>query len=125
MTGFSRRELPATPDVAESQWDAIDRREALEYDAETETYLASFDRHSDSVRLAVVSAVAVVADTPPLELPPLYDEIDPGALEALTVPTPPSPSIDERRVSITFDGCDVTVHSRGIIAVQPPEASST
>lgn len=124
MTEFSRDELPATPDVAASQWDAVDRREALAYDAETGTYLASFDRESESVHLAVVSAVAVVAGTAPLELPPLYSETDTSALDALAESTPPGPSIDGMRVSITFDGHDVTVHSDGIVAVQPPEASN-
>jgi len=90
MTDFSPQELPATPDVAGGEWDAVDPREALTFDAETETYRASFDGDAESMPLAIVLVVSAVSNTPPVELPPLYDSVD----------------------------------ADGVVAVQPPEAST-
>ena len=41
----------------------------------------------DELHTQVVTAVAALEGTDPLELPPLFDAIDPDALEALFAPT--------------------------------------
>jgi hypothetical protein len=111
--------------VAESGWDSIEKREALEYSAETDTYRASFDSNNESVCAAVISAVAVVSETKPRELPPLYSVCDPDALAALVTPTVVGPSNGDIQVSFTFAGHEVTIHGYGIIAVQSPREDST
>jgi len=74
---------------------------------ETETPVAS-----------VVEAVAAVTGTPPASLSPLYDAIDPDALNRLVAPGRGTPSTDSR-VSFRFEGCMVTVHGDGRTVVSP------
>lgn len=56
---------------------------------------------------AVVSAVATATDTRVLDLPPLYDAIDPTHLDELIADH--ADTEDERSVSFQFSGCRVTV----------------
>jgi hypothetical protein len=105
--------------MSDSQGSTIEKREALEYSAETDTYRASFDSSSESVCTAVISTVAAVSETKPMELPPLYSVCDPDALAALVTPTVIGPPNGDVHVSFTFAGYTVTVHDYGVIAVQP------
>jgi len=116
---------PPAPNMSDSQWSTIEKREALEYSAETDTYRASFDSNSESVCTAVISTVAAVSETKPMELPPLYSVCDPDALAALVTPTVVGPSNGDIHVSFRFAGYKVTVHDYGVIAVQPPQEDST
>lgn len=111
--------LPSAPDVTDITTESGNRNDAVEYDPETDTYRASFDSATGSVTDAVISTVAVVSGTEPLELPPLYADVDPDSLEALIGSTASGPETADIHVSFGFYGCDVTVHSYGIIAVQP------
>lgn len=120
MTDPSSREPPAAPDVTEGQW----TERAVEYDAETDTYRASFDSATGSASTAVISTVAAVSGTPPMELPPLHTACETDALEALVEPTTHEQSRTDVHVSFLYDGYTVTVHSYGIVAVQPPQADS-
>ena len=120
MTRSTPREPPSTPDATESQWHSIEKREVLEYISETDTYRASFDSATESVQTAVVLTVAAVSQTRPMELPPLFSVIDPDAVEALVESAVADPSNVDIHVSFVFNDCNVTVHSYGIIAVQPP-----
>ncbi|WP_276253144.1 HalOD1 output domain-containing protein [Halomontanus rarus] len=63
---------------------------------------------ADSVSLAVVRAVASKTETDPAALPPLYDWIDPDALDALFAP---SRTNDRREgtIEFTYDGSLVTI----------------
>jgi len=68
------------------------------------------DAFDDGVSIAVVYAVAAKRGVDPLEVPPLYDWIDPEALDALfdraTVPTAGG---RDRHVEFRYDGHDVTI----------------
>lgn len=123
MENNSPRALPPSPDVTEIEWDSVEKNEEVEYCPETDTYRASFDSDSKSVCEAVVSTVAVISETRPTELPPLYSVIDPDALETVVESTGPGPSSSDTHVSFTFDGYTVTVHSYGIVAVRPAGAN--
>ena len=116
----SSKELPPAPDVTGRRWDSVDKQEILEYDAESETYRASFDSSTGSVSTAVISTVAAVAETNPQELPPLYSFVDPDALDAVVESTVTRPSKGDVYVSFNFDGYPVTVHNAGIITVDQP-----
>lgn len=77
----------------------------------------SFDRtvESPSVTESVVEAVADADGVGPEELaPPLYDAIDPDALERLLATAPGT-----RRVVFTYNGYEVTVRGDGSVAIDP------
>ncbi|MCU4741605.1 HalOD1 output domain-containing protein [Natronoglomus mannanivorans] len=74
------------------------------------TQISSKNQHdtADSVSLDVVRAVAATTGTDPEALPPLYEWIDPDALEAIFAPS----QADDRRegtIEFTYDGHLVTV----------------
>lgn len=74
----------------------------------------------------VIRTVAETTDTDPLELPPLYETIDPDALDALVE------NMTTGTISFTYAGRDLTVNSDGIVTIEEPptdkptpEAAST
>lgn len=89
--------------------------ESIEYDLETQTYLARFDRATTAASIAVVAALSDVMDVDPMEIEPLGSVIDTDALDAL---------IDHRGaadgdVSMTFtvDWYELTVSTEGVVTV--------
>lgn len=115
---------PPAPDVADTQWDSVETRDVVEYSSETDTYRASFDGTTASVSTAIVSTVAAVSETHPMELPPLYSACNVDELAALIEPTVTGSSNDDTRVSFTFNGYYVTVYAYGVVEIQPQEDSS-
>lgn len=69
----------------------------------------------------VVAAVAAARDEDPLELPPLYDVIDPDALNNLFAHGFSGRRNGSGRVSLMLADCEVVVHSDGEIAVTAPD----
>lgn len=61
----------------------------------------------------VVTAVADALDVDSLELPPLYDVIDPDALDQLFEHGFSAGKSGPGRVSFTMAGCEVVVHGDG------------
>lgn len=59
----------------------------------------------------VVEAVAETTGTDPLELPPLYDAIDPDALDVLVADG------GQSHVEFAYDGHEIAVHEDGAVAV--------
>lgn len=59
----------------------------------------------------VVGAVAEAVDRDPIALPPLYDVIDPDAIEALFRPG------TDGHVEFTYSGCDVVVEADGSVRI--------
>ncbi|WP_254766378.1 HalOD1 output domain-containing protein [Salinilacihabitans rarus] len=74
-----------------------------------------------SVTEAIVDAVAAAADRDPLGLPPLWDVVDPEALDALFEPTRGGRP-RAGRVTFTYCGYEVTVDDRERVTVSlaPP-----
>lgn len=64
---------------------------------------------------AVVSAVAEVENTDPVELPPLYDAIDPEALNDLFTSRPDSAL---EQLSFQYAGYSVVVRGNGEVEVR-------
>lgn len=114
---------PQIPDVAASEWGELDAHEILAYDARTNTYQASIDRQNESVVLDVVATVATVSKTPPWELPPLYEDIDQNAFDALSEVPRPETETPETLVVMTYAGHEVTVNGTGVLSVRPPQQS--
>lgn len=76
---------------------------------------------NESVTEAVVSAVAEAKKSDPLSLDPLYDAVDPDALDALFESDRVAPGDSQRRVSFTYCGCEVTVTSTSDVHVSSSE----
>lgn len=119
MTDRSAREPPPLPDLARTDWDAIDEREVLDYDADTETYRASFDNEREPVREVLFAVVAVVSGTPPLELPSLSRVLDIETVEQLIEAAVTDPTRGDVHVSFAYTDWNVTVHSYGVLTVRP------
>ncbi|USZ70914.1 HalOD1 output domain-containing protein [Natronosalvus halobius] len=73
---------------------------------------------SNSPVTTVVELVADREGTDPMELqPPLYDVIDPEALNALFAPTSRGQSRESGQVSFRYLGYDVTVRADGDVSI--------
>lgn len=68
----------------------------------------------------VVTAVADAVDADPLELEPLYDVVDPEALDRIFDHRSSSERLGNGCVSFTMADCDVTIDGTGEIDVTPP-----
>lgn len=76
------------------------------------------------VSTAVVVAVADVTDTHPTDLPPLYDVVDPDALDAIFRPSgdgQPGPGV---HVTFTMAGCTVSIRDGAITVTADSEAAT-
>lgn len=82
------------------------------------TPAAEAERSADeSVTEAVISTVADVTDSDPTSMTPLYDVVDPEALDKLFrtdgLGTDRTPS----RIEFAYGGCDVAVTGDGVVRV--------
>ncbi|GAA0242506.1 HalOD1 output domain-containing protein [Haladaptatus pallidirubidus] len=68
---------------------------------------------------AVVETVAQVAHCDQQELSPLYECIDPDALDAIIAPPLAQNTDTTVSISFTYTGYSVTVHSTGAVHVAP------
>lgn len=76
-----------------------------------------------SVSSRVVQEVADTLGVGPLELDPLYETIDPDALDSLF--QTPEPAHYDDRVEFTMEGCKVTVFGTGRVDVTAPAEAET
>lgn len=72
-----------------------------------------------SISDEVVLAVAEATDTDPTELEPLYDVVDPDALDQLFQPHLNGTQRIGGRVIFSMDGCEVTIHANGDVVATP------
>lgn len=119
MGNSSSHSLPSAPDLAKNELEAVDQSDVIAYSHDTDTYRTSFSGDAESVWVAVISTVAVIAETKPTELPPLYTVIDPTTLKDLMEPSGPGPPRNDISVSFTYIDYTVTVRNYGVITVQP------
>jgi hypothetical protein len=71
----------------------------------------------------IVAAVATAADCSPRELPPLYEAIDPDALDRLFAPTYGGGLRSDGRVIFEYAGYEVVIHSPNDVDVNPTDAA--
>lgn len=71
--------------------------------------------------MAVVSAVADLTGTEPSELDPLYETIDPDALNSLFQGSQADGPHARGQVSFSVAGCKVVVHGSHKVVVSPTE----
>ena len=76
-----------------------------------------------SVSAKILAGVAAVTNTPPTELdPPLYEQIDPDALETVFQFTTGHAQCDREGVlTLPLYECTVTLSGDGTISIQPPD----
>lgn len=101
-----------------------DQQTSTSSDQPTDPVLHQFDwTASESVSVAVVEAVAVLSDEAPTELPPLYDAIDPDALNAIV--TDGASTSRQGRVDVTFPFNDYLVNissaGDGYVSLRDPK----
>lgn len=83
-----------------------------------ETYVTTFepgDRPSESV----VTAIESLTDEPATELTPLYDAIEPDALDALFEHARRTDQPGRQRLTFTYAGYEIAVHGDGTLEVTP------
>jgi len=74
---------------------------------------------NESVSERVIEAVATTSNADPLELPPLYDAVDPDALDALVT------GIADGKVMFAYAGYEVTLTSEGAVTIEETTATGS
>ena len=97
--------------------DLPDVENAISYDAETDTYRATFDSKAIDPSVAVVTMLSKVREKPSAELTPLFSAIDPEALDKLLTSPSVGHQTGDREAGFTIDQYEVTVRSCGIVKV--------
>jgi len=83
------------------------------YNPRTDTYVGTFDVESASV--AVMEALAAIRHCEPTDLEPLYDSVDPDALDRVV-----ESSSNGVRVTVHIDGFEVVVTGDRRLEITPP-----
>lgn len=91
------------------------------YDPDTETYRTYFDS-STSPSETVVTAIAALTGRCPHELPPLWNSIDPDALDDLFQRSMGVPA--EGHLTFRYANHRVTVRPTGLVTIDPASDSS-
>lgn len=96
--------------------------ERVEYDADKDLYRLYSDWGSDEpVSTVIVTAVAALTNTPATDIAPLYESINPDALNKLYEPTQEGALRKGGGcTTLTVNGCTVTVYWDGEIEIEPP-----
>lgn len=95
--------------------------DSVSYDPGTETFRATFDSVVTPPSIAVVEVLATVRDCEPTDLDPLYEAVDPEALDRLLTVPAAGPDAGDRTVTFAFADHEVTVLSCGLVKVRPLE----
>jgi len=85
---------------------------------------AEYDWTDTLVSTAVVETVAVACDCEPTELDPLYEVVDPDALDRVVRSSGDGPVVGGTTVTFEVTGRSVTVHDGGAVVVRPVESGS-
>lgn len=72
----------------------------------------------------VISAVAGLTETDPVALEPLYQSVDPDALDKLFAADQLGFDRSPNRVAFSYCGCDVVITGDGSVHVSQPESET-
>ena len=86
---------------------------------ETDTYRATFDSATVEPTVTVVQAMATAEGTDHTDLEPLYETVDPEALDRICSDSSPPRRDGNRTVGFTYLGRRVTVESLGFVEISP------
>ncbi|MFD1599266.1 HalOD1 output domain-containing protein [Halobellus rarus] len=87
-------------------------------DRTDEPVRAHYEWESTPPSTAVVETVAKATGSEPTSLGPLYDSLDPDALNALVASIPPSAVGRDICISLALDGHRVTIYGDGEVVVR-------
>lgn len=93
----------------------------MAYSTEGDAYRVEFARDEERPSTAVVEAVSAVSGRKQDDLDPLFDVVDPDALDSLFRPTVSGGHRGDVEVSFTYHGYHVAVRSYGIIEIRSVE----
>lgn len=99
--------MTGNPEIAESL-------SILDFDAESESFRATYDSTRDSASLAVVDVVATACGRDPLNLTPLQSVIDTDSLDELATETSTGHGTGDS-ISFCYEEFEITVFSEGVI----------
>lgn len=102
----------------DSQASTVSEQPNLQYHAESGSFHYPPEQDRWSMSEAVVSAVAVATDRDPIELPPLYEAIDPDALDALVSPLTVHAERGTVTVSFEWADCHVVIEEQSKIRIR-------
>jgi len=95
------------------------------YDPRTDTYHAHHDwAENGSIGTTIVNAVGALDGVAFDECEPVYDVIDPDALDAVLAPTPDRSDRAPVQVQFSYHGYMITVDSTGEIIIDVLDAPS-
>lgn len=105
----------------------MDRLSGVEVEAraishETETVSVQFDPEKTPATLVVIASLADVLDVDPVELTPLYDTIDPDALDSLVRAR--SGKYGGSQAKFAHENHTITVHSYGMVSITPERTTT-
>ncbi|MDQ2051818.1 HalOD1 output domain-containing protein [Natronolimnohabitans sp. A-GB9] len=90
------------------------------------TYLATFDPDAgERASEAVITAVADLTGISPIELEPLYDVVDPDALDSLVAHARRADGADTHELQFSYEGYDVDVRTDGQVRVREPSTPAS
>lgn len=89
--------------------------ESFDYDADDGAYRVLYDPEDVAPSTAVISAVAALTDTDPLDIEPLHSAIDPDALDTIATD---QPAEGDLKVTFNLDSHAVTVKSSGSLQIR-------
>ena len=93
----------------------------ISYDADAGVYQTSYDEEQlDELSYTIVEAVCSITGDDPTAVPPLYESVDPDALEAIIRSFQRSDTVGTNNiVEFTLHGCLVTVYANGTVELRP------
>lgn len=92
----------------------------VRYNSSTRTYRAVHDwGRGESLSTTLIVVIETVANAHPSELPPLYESINPDALDHLFESTDAADRHATGRLTLQYAGFLVTVHADGEIVFRP------
>jgi hypothetical protein len=95
----------------------------FEFDEESGLCQTHYDQSTTTPSRAVIAVLAEVMGTDPTELSPLYDSVDPDALD--TIVRVRDPHDGDAEVTFTHEGHTISVHSYGKVVVALPDHELT
>ena len=111
--------------MPQSDTDPPPAPDATGHDPRTDTYHAHHDwAENGSIGTTIVNAVAALNGVAFDECEPVYDVIDPDALDAVLTPTTDRSARALVQVQFSYHGHMITVDSTGEIIIDAPDAPS-
>ncbi|MFW6003695.1 MAG: HalOD1 output domain-containing protein [Halanaeroarchaeum sp.] len=93
---------------------------SISHDPELGLHSARYDPETTPPSLAVVALQAAVADEDPTDSAPLFEAIDPDALDAVAAGR--EGGVPPVRISFEYEGYTVTVDSAGALSIGETES---